>query len=109
MIDPSELVAKELFRRLAADRLRITGTQSCVLEKDAFFMSVPSPDVSSALRTGNGDLTAEYKYGRDIGRLEVEDTRVVPMRVEMLPESSRKLIENRLPEVWKRLGQEGNR
>jgi len=108
VIDPAALVAKELFRRLATDRLRITGTQSSILKDDAFFMSVPSPNVLATLRTTGGDLTTEYKYGRDTGRLDLEDTRNVPMRVEMLPESSRKLIQNRLPQVWKRLGGTGS-
>ncbi len=103
VIDPAKLVAKELFRRLATDRLRLASTQSSILQDDAFYMSVPSPDVAASLKTANGDLTVEYKYGREIGNLNLEDTRVVPMRVEMLPESSRKLIQNRLPQVWKRL------
>ncbi|MCY2973480.1 MAG: aspartate/glutamate racemase family protein [Planctomycetota bacterium] len=104
VVDPAKLVAKELFRRLAADRLRLTGTQASILKEDSFYMSVPSPNVAASLKTTNGDLTVEHKYGRETGKLYVEDTRVVPMRVEMLPESSRKLIQNRLPQVWKRLG-----
>jgi hypothetical protein len=103
VVDPAKLVAKELFRRLATDRLRLNGTQASILQDDSFYISVPSPDVAASLKTPNGDLAVEYKYGRETGKLDLEDTRVVPMLVEMLPESSRKLIENRLPYVWKRL------
>lgn len=108
VVDPAKLVAKELFRRLASDRIRLTGTQTSLLQEDSFYMSVPSPDVAATLKTASGDLTVDYKYGRETGKLDVEDTRFVPMQVEMLPESSRKLIENRLPQVWKRLGKEKN-
>lgn len=104
VVDPAKLVAKELFRRLATDRLRLTGTQASIVQEDSFYISVPSPNIESSLKTANGDLTVEYKYGRETGKLDLEDTRVVPMQVKMLPESSRRLIENRLPQVWKRLG-----
>ncbi len=104
VVDPAKLVAKELFRRLAGDRLRLTGTQTSILQEDSFYMSVPAPNVAASLKTASGDLAVEYKYGRETEKLELEDTRVVPMQVEMLPESSRTLIQSRLPQVWKRLG-----
>jgi len=103
LINPAELVAKELYRQLATARLRITGDQRSIATEDTFYLSVPSPDVPPSAKTPNGDLTTLYKYGREPGRLHVEDTRVVPMRLKLLPESSRKLIQNRLPEVWKRI------
>jgi glutamate racemase len=103
LINPAELVAKELYLRLAADRMRIVGDQLPMLQKDAFFLSVPSPEVLPSARTSNGDLSVAYKYGRETDRLHIEDTRAVPMQVNYLAESSKKLIQNRLPEVWKRL------
>lgn len=105
LINPAELVAKELFRKLAAERLWIKGDQRSVLEKDAFFLSVTSPTVVPSARTSTGELSVAYKYGRETKRLQVEDTRVVPMRVNMLPAASRQLIQTRLPEVWKLLNE----
>ncbi len=103
LINPAELVAKELFRKLAAERLRIKGDQRSILDEHAFFLSVASPNVEPPARTPTGELTVAYKYGRETGNLQLEDTRVVPMRVNMLPATGRQLIQNRLPEVWKRL------
>lgn len=103
LINPAELVAKELFRKLAVDRLRMKGDQRSALEEHAFFLSVASPNVAPPARTPTGELSVAYKYGRETERLEVEDTRIVPMRVNMLPATGRQLIQTRLPEVWKRL------
>lgn len=102
-INPAVLVAKELYRRLATERLRIPQGQRPALEEDAFFLSLASPDLPAAARTPAGDLTTAYKYGRQTGQLHIEDTRVIPLHVDRLPESSRRLIQNRLPEVWSRM------
>lgn len=102
-INPAELVAKELYRRLAQERLRIAKEQRPLLAEDAFFISVASLDAPPSARTPGGDLTTPYKYGRTPGDLGLEDTRVVPLRTNMLPLSSRQLIQDRLPEVWRRL------
>jgi len=103
IINPAELVAKELFRLLAASRLRITGDKRSVLERDLFYHSVASPDIDASLRTPAGDLTTEYKYGRQVGRLDQEDSRIVPLTGDMLPASSRQLMKDRLPLTWKRM------
>lgn len=105
LINPAELVAKELFRKLAAERLRLQGHHRSVLNQDTFFLSVASPDVAPLARTPTGELSVAYKYGRKTERFQTEDTRVVPMRVNMLPATSRQLIQNRLPVVWKRLNE----
>ncbi len=105
LIDPAELVAKELFRKLATERLRIKKGQRSVLDRHAFFLSVASPNVAPPARTRTGELTVAYKYGRETKRLDVEDVRVIPMRVNTLPTTGRQLIQNRLPAVWKHLNE----
>lgn len=102
-INPAESVAKELFRELAKNQLRIDDNEPSHRLLDSFYITVPSPDLASSARTASGELTSEYKYGRQPGRLTVEDTRAVPLDVNDLPETSRILIQNRLPNVWNRL------
>lgn len=102
-VNPAELTAKELFRSLASSRLRLKAGESREGGKDAFFISVPNPASAEAKITAGGTLETGYKYGRVTGRFEVEDTRNVPMDVTTLPESSRSLIQGRLPEVARRL------
>jgi hypothetical protein len=63
-----------------------------------FFISVPRP------QAGDDAAWARAKFARSPGRLDVEDTRVVPMTVDLLPEPSLNLIRSRLPTVWRSLG-----
>ena len=51
----------------------------------------------------NGSLDSIYKYGRKAGRLDVEDTKNVPMQLTTLPKASVRLIQDKLPEVAKRM------
>lgn len=101
VVDPASLTAGELFRELARQSLFARTRPSEA--RDLFFMSVASPDVPEQHRTADGGLTKDYKYGREPGQLDREDTRNVSMIPDMLPENSRRLVQNRLPEVWKRL------
>ncbi len=103
VVNPAELVAKELFRELARNRLRATGDRMTNQTDLAFYISAVSPNVKASVRTSTGELTSEYKYARQPGRLDLEDTRIVPMTVSELPDASRNLIRTRLPNVWARL------
>lgn len=103
LVDPAELTAKELFRELALARTRLKTGEKASVEGDAFFISVPNTASKGVRLDSSGGLTKDYKYGRDPGNLEVEDTINVPLRVEMLPETSLNLIRESLPEVWSRL------
>lgn len=105
IVDPAALVAKELFRQLATHRVRAKVDQRAARNRDAYFISVPAPDLSRGSRSATGDLTSEYKYGRDPGHWDREDTRIVPMVAERLPDASRSLIQTRLPNVWARLSE----
>jgi glutamate racemase len=103
LVDPAELTAKELFRELARTRLRRDATMASPGDEDQFFLSVANAASPEVRLAADGSLDRTYKYSRDPGRLDIEDTRVVPMRLSLLPASSLNLIRSRLPNVWERL------
>jgi glutamate racemase len=88
-IDPATLTAKSLFLELARSRLR--AEPPVAEQSHRFFISVPV--------TAEG-TPAAAAVDRPAGRLDVEDTRVVPMTVDRLPPSGSRLIRARLPTVW---------
>lgn len=101
-IDPAEWTARQLFRELASARLRTKAGPDSVL-RDLFYYSVADSRGPPARRSADGGLDHDYKYGRETGRFDLEDTIVVPMTREGLPESSRALVRTGLPAVWERL------
>jgi glutamate racemase len=99
VIDPAGLTARELFRTLALERLRAPDPgEGVAAGPNLFFISVPRP------QAGDDAAWARAKFARSPGRLDLEDTRVVPMTVDLLPEPSLNLIRSRLPTVWRSLG-----
>jgi hypothetical protein len=101
-VDPAEWTAKQLFRELATARLRRREGTTPAAERDLFFLSVADRTLATTPLNPDGTLTDAYKYGRDPGRF-LEDTIIVPMTREILPESGRKLVSSKLPAVWGRL------
>lgn len=107
LIDPAKLTARELFLELARARLRAPEKPGA---GHAFFISVPNPDDPEVkLDAGGTRLDRDYQYARNPGRPGRQDTKVVPMRPEDLPESSLHLLQNRLPKVWTALGESAAR
>ena len=104
VVDPASLVARDLFRQLADRQLFAAppATAQPTAEQDLFYISVPNPDRVKAHITSAGGLETSYKYGRTPGRLQIEDTVVVPMAVELLPASGSELVRRHLPEVSRR-------
>ncbi len=98
-VNPAEWTARELFRELASARLRAKKAEGT----DRFFLSIPNPQRQDLPLTADGGLEKAFKYSREPGRLEVEDTVNVPMTRERIPATTRQLIERRLPQVWRRL------
>ena len=103
IIDPAALTAQELFRALASAKLRRTGAPLPETARDAFYLSVPAPAADGIQLASDGTLDYRYKYGRSTGQFTMEETRYVPLRLDLLSESGLSLIRNRLPEVWKRI------
>jgi hypothetical protein len=96
-IDPAESTARELFRELARNRLRNKAGDAPPTCR--FFLSVPDPQVPGIQLSGDGSLEPGYKTGR----LDMEDTLVVPLTAQTLPASSARLV-RALPAVWRQLG-----
>lgn len=107
-VNPAELLAKELFRALAAARLRLKSGERRIAERDLFFISVANRAWPGVRLAPDGSLDGDYKYGREVGRLEAEDTRCVPMRPGSMPATSLNLIKTHLPRVWERLAAGGD-
>jgi hypothetical protein len=105
IVDPAELTAKELFRELARRKLFAAPASIEPRDEDGFYMSVANARCREAQRSADGSLDRDYKYGRQPGRLDLEDTLNVPMKIALLPPASVNLIRSKLPEVWKRLSQ----
>ena len=103
VVDPAEMTAKELFREMARRKLFRVPVTGEAAAKDRFFLSIANPGCAEAKRNADGSLDRDYKYGRQQGQLEIEDTICVPMEISLLPASSINLIRSRLPEVWARL------
>lgn len=102
-VDPAEWTARELFRELARAKLRLKPGETPALPRHAFYISVANRDCATVKLSADGTLDREYKYGREPGRLEIEDTVNVPMRAAQLPAVSRNLVEQKLPLVWSSL------
>lgn len=111
VIDPARVVARDLFRRLAERQMfakpaGAVNSNQKALANDLFFISVANPRCREAQLTAEGGLEPGYKYGRSVGRLEIEDTVVVPMGWKLLPASGAELVRRHLPEVAARLGRD---
>jgi glutamate racemase len=100
-VDPAQWTARQLFRELAAGKLRRRGEASPEA-RDRLFLSVAAPTSPAERLNADGSLRDAYKYNRQPGQF-TEDTVVVPMTRRSLPESSRRLVSENLPTVWKRL------
>lgn len=102
-VDPAEWTARQLFRELAAARLRRQPGEERTEEGDLFFLSVAAPSAPGVQLNPDGSLATDYKYGREPGRLEIEDTVAVPLTRSILPEAGRRLVSEKLPAVWSRI------
>jgi glutamate racemase len=104
-VNPAELTAKELYQRLVETGRFLRPGAPPALPADAFYISVANAASPAAKLDAAGNLETAYKYGRNPGRFEVEDTKNVPMRIADLPPSSAHLIREKLPAVDRRLEQ----
>ncbi len=102
-INPAEYTAKDLFRELARARIRNKAAETEAAAPSAqFFLSVANPAWEGAKLAADGSLETGYKEGREPGHPDREDTQVIRMTPETLPESSSALVA-RLPAVWQQL------
>ena len=107
VVDPASLTAKELFRTLALERLRATAATAAdpaANASSAADAENPHRFYISVVAASPPDATAEApwqqaKFRRPTGRLDREDTRVVPLRADMLLPQTTEMIRGRLPHV----------
>ena len=99
-VDPAKWTARQLFRDLAAARIR--RREPAGPTRDLFFLSVANPGAAGVSLDARGGLTEAFKHGREPGRF-LEDTLVVPLTRRLLPDSGRRLVSEKLPAVWERL------
>lgn len=66
----------------------------------AFFISTANDECPGVRLSSSGVLDNGYKYGRNAGALEIEDTLVIPMTRHQLPDTSRALVREKLLAVW---------
>ena len=102
-VSPAEFTAKELFRELAKNRLRINSENTKPPTIESSFISVPNPEVPKVKLGPDGSFTTEYKYGRTAGQLALEDFWYVPLRDAALPLDSLAGLARGLPITWKEL------
>lgn len=97
IVDPAETTAADLYRLLRDRNLRATAPRT---DGDRFFLSVANPLAAGVALDPEGGLTKAYKYSRDAGHPEREDTVVVPMTPARLPASGAALVREHLPATW---------
>ena len=100
LIDPGLLTARQLYRQLAIQKLLTQGELQRTPRVEQIFISVPSPTVASSNLANDGGLAGEYKYGRNAGNADQEDTRFVPLTVDQLPEVLIELLKSHCPNIW---------
>lgn len=99
-VNPAQATARELFRELASARLRLQAGEKCLLPRGQFYFSIPRPECPGIRLAATGALDRAWQYSRLPGRLEVEDTKNIPLTSGLIPANSAKLVSERLPAVW---------
>jgi glutamate racemase len=102
-VNPAEATARELFRELAQSKLRLKPGETCTLDHDQFYLSVPRVEEVGIQLTSDGSLDKDYKYSRSPGQFDYEDTKNVPLTPALIPANSAQLVRKRLPAVWQSL------
>jgi glutamate racemase len=97
IVDPAETTAAELYRTLTARKLWATHA---TLSTDRYFISVANPRAPGVQLAADGGLATAYKYARQPGQPEREDTEVVVLTPDTLPASGAALISHHLPHAW---------
>ncbi|MBL9091661.1 MAG: aspartate/glutamate racemase family protein [Planctomycetaceae bacterium] len=106
LIDPGEDTAKELYRGLFLRRQLIGHGEprtACIVDDDAFYITVAAPTLSADQLTPDGVLTTDYKYSRLPGDFTCDDVRTVPLRSTPEGRAAAELWRTKLPHVAERL------
>lgn len=95
-IDPAQYTAMECY-----SLLRKNGELAFRSEKGTLlpYISIPSYGLAVENLDGNGDLTYDFKYGREVGTEEIT-TKAVPFSSRYIDESTMKRMERLVPESY---------
>ena len=100
LIDPGLLTARQLYRQLFIQRLMVQRDSQKLPIVNRIYLSVPADTLSPSILSADGSLTSRYKYERSAGTPELEDTRVVPLTIELLPAILADLMQSHCPSIW---------
>ncbi len=92
-IDPAVNTAKEVFRTLFRDR-NLSGKSTGNNLKG--YISVTRDDLAEEHKDKNGNMTFEYKYGRETGS-DYSAVNVVPFSIQNINRDNLRRIKERLP------------
>ncbi len=92
-VDPALNTARETFKLLFADRLLRDRDSGGALDG---YISVPHPDLNPKMLDKNGNLSFDFKYGREASD-EIPTVLVVPFSNENINKENLKRIMERLP------------
>jgi N-acyl-D-amino-acid deacylase len=107
IVNPAELTAKDLFRQLFLQRLRAKSNSIDSLSQHQIYLSVPNQSQILEKNLEQGWLSFDFKYGRSAGEYTIESTRYVPLRPDLLPDSSVGLLKSYAPNVSRMIGLSG--
>jgi len=98
IVDPAIEIVREIHRELAERALLIAPGESCVLEKDQFYISMRSPNRIAHLGQAGG------LPGGDAARDRLSpDAGIAPLDCEGLPLRAKTLLKERFATLWERL------
>lgn len=95
-LDPSPFVAKEVHKLISSQKLFKKYNRTTSVKP---FITVPGKDIPQKYLDLNGNLTYEYKYGREIGS-EIDYITTVPFSPDNIFEANRLRIQARLPRTY---------
>ncbi|MEY2395128.1 MAG: hypothetical protein QOF94_1473, partial [Acidobacteriaceae bacterium] len=104
-VNPAEFTAKELFRELAARRLRADRESALLPSVAGAFVSIPNSAWPGVKLDPAGALDSEYKYTRPTGNSEREDVFCAPMKEQPALLQSLSGLAPALPHVWSALSE----
>ena len=104
-VNPAEFTAKELFRELAARRLRADRASVQPPSVAGAFVSIPNSAWPGVKLDAAGALDTDYKYSRPTGNPEREDVFCAPMKEQPALLQSLSGLAPALPHVWSALSE----
>ncbi|MEA5005405.1 MAG: hypothetical protein VB022_03230 [Rikenellaceae bacterium] len=101
-IDPSIYTAKEVYTKLREQGIIATAP---ALDRLNAYISIPAAGLDAKKLDKDGNLSYEFKYGREIGK-EEQSVDIVPFSRNNINPYNLQRISQRLPQTWNLLEKE---